>query len=336
MVMQKRARLIYNPTAGREQIRQYLPEILSVYEEAGYETSTFKTKPTPLSALHEASRAADAGFDLIIAAGGDGTVSEVISGVAEKKHRPLIAVIPAGTANDLATALHIPTDSMIAAARVIEKNHTVPMDIGKLKNNDQTKFFMNVAAMGSLTEVTYEVSQQMKTVLGYLAYVLKGAQMLPNIASTPVKIRYEGGEYEGPASFVFIALTSTIGGFEGVVPGKVIGDGKFTLIIIKPSNLIELLDLLRLIYRDKSKINHESIVYQKTSWVEVENLAQKPMRINLDGEYGGDAPAYFENIQQHIRFVADAKNVDTMSNGYSAFEQEMIEELVNQDQENAD
>lgn len=329
----KRARVIYNPSAGREQIAQYLPEILDIYERAGYETSAFKTTSEPLSALNEASRVADDGFDLIVAAGGDGTVSEVINGIAGKDHRPMVAVIPAGTANDLATALHIPGDSLVDAARVIEKNHTVSMDIGKVNNQSQTQYFMNVAATGSLTEVSYEVSQQMKTVFGYLAYVIKGAQMLPNLVSEPVRVRYEDGEYEGDASFVFITLTSTIGGFEGVVPGKVMGDGKFTLIILKPSNLLELLELLRLIYRDKSRINHRSLVYKKTSWVEIESLSDKTLMINLDGEYGGDAPAHFENIQQHIRFVADPENLKTANNMYSEFEQEVIEEIVNREKE---
>lgn len=329
----KKARLIYNPTAGREQMTQHLPEILEVYEKAGYETSAYRTTAKPLSAYQEASRATKAGFDLIIAAGGDGTVSEVINGIAEKSYRPVVAVIPAGTANDLATSLGIPTDSLVEAARVIEKKHTVPMDIGKIKNQGKIKYFMNVAATGSLTEITYEVSQQMKTVFGYLAYVIKGAQMLPHLVSDPVHVQYEGGEYIGNASFVFIALTSTIAGFEGVVPGKIIGDGKFTLVIIKPSNLLELLELLRLIYRDRSKINHDSLIYKKTSWVKIDSLSDKVMRINLDGEYGGDAPAHFENIQQHIQIVADSKNLVAEPNLYADYEQEIIEELINREKQ---
>lgn len=76
-----RARIIYNPTSGRELLKKNLVDILSVYESAGYETSTFATTPEPFSARNEAERAARAGFDLIVAAGGDGTINEVVNGL---------------------------------------------------------------------------------------------------------------------------------------------------------------------------------------------------------------------------------------------------------------
>ena len=92
----KRARIIYNPTSGREAIRRDLVDILNVYEQAGYETSAFATTPEPNSALNEARRAAEDGFDLLIAAGGDGTINEVVNGIAPLDKRPMLAIIPAG------------------------------------------------------------------------------------------------------------------------------------------------------------------------------------------------------------------------------------------------
>ena len=88
--MRKRARIIYNPTSGREALRSDLVDILAVYEQAGYETSAFATTPEPDSAKNEATRAAKEGFDLIVAAGGDGTLNEVINGIAGLKHRPTL------------------------------------------------------------------------------------------------------------------------------------------------------------------------------------------------------------------------------------------------------
>ena len=78
----KRARLIYNPTSGQEIIKKNIAEVLDVLEDVGYETSAYQTTPAPLSAQNEAERAAKAGFDLIVAAGGDGTINEVVNGVA--------------------------------------------------------------------------------------------------------------------------------------------------------------------------------------------------------------------------------------------------------------
>ena len=84
----KRARLIYNPTSGQEIIKKNIAEVLDVLEDVGYETSAYQTTPAPLSAQKEAERAAKAGFDLIIAAGGDGTINEVVNGVANLDERP--------------------------------------------------------------------------------------------------------------------------------------------------------------------------------------------------------------------------------------------------------
>ena len=143
--MAKRARVIYNPTSGREALRNDLVDILDVYEQAGYETSAFATTPEPDSAKNEAARAAKEGFDLIVAAGGDGTLSEVVNGLAGLKKRPLLAIIPAGTTNDYARALRVPRDNPVAAAKLIlDPANRFKIDIGQAGD----KYFMNIAAGG--------------------------------------------------------------------------------------------------------------------------------------------------------------------------------------------
>ena len=120
-----RARIIYNPTSGRELVKKNLVAILQIYEKAGYETSAFETTPEKYSALHEANRVGKAGFDLIIAAGGDGTINEVVNGIAELEIRPKIAIIPGGTTNDYARALHIPRNNLIDAAKMVQKKEII-------------------------------------------------------------------------------------------------------------------------------------------------------------------------------------------------------------------
>lgn len=80
--MTRKARLIYNPVSGHEQMLQNVADILNVLEQAGFEASAFRTTPEPLSAQNEAKRCALAGFDLLVGAGGDGTINEVVNGVA--------------------------------------------------------------------------------------------------------------------------------------------------------------------------------------------------------------------------------------------------------------
>jgi len=100
----RKARVIYNPTSGKELVKKNLADILSILEECGYEASAFATTPDNDSAKNEAFRVAQLGFDLVVAAGGDGTINEVVNGIAPLDNRPKMAIIPAGTTNDYARA----------------------------------------------------------------------------------------------------------------------------------------------------------------------------------------------------------------------------------------
>ena len=234
--MRKRARIIYNPTSGREALKSDLVSILDIIENAGYETSAYATTAKKHSARDEATRAAQLGFDLVIAAGGDGTINEVANGIAGLKHRPKLGVIPAGTTNDYARALKIPRDDPVAAAKVIAKGNTVKMDVGQAGE----KYFINIAGGGLLTELTYDVPSQFKSLFGYLAYLAKGAEMLPRMKPIEMNLEYDGGSFKGKASMFLLALTNSVGGFEQIVPDASLDDGKFTLLVVKASNIAEM------------------------------------------------------------------------------------------------
>lgn len=302
--MQKRCRIIYNPTSGREAMKNNLVDILNILERAGYETSAYATTPEPNSAKNEAERAAKAGFNLIVAAGGDGTINEVVNGIAPLKHRPKLGIIPAGTTNDYARALKIPREDPIGAAKVIAKGQTIKMDIGEAGKN----WFVNIAAGGLLTELTYGVPSQVKSLFGYLAYLVKGAELLPQIKPIKMHLEYDGGTYDGKASMFFLALTNSIGGFEQIVPDASLDDGKFTLIVVKTSNLIEILQLITMVLNGGKHVNDPRILYVKTSKLIAKPVDEK-MMINVDGEYGGDAPMTFKNHRQHLEIFANTDEI---------------------------
>lgn len=300
----KKARVIYNPTSGKELVKKNLADILAVLEESGYEASAFATTPEKHSAAKEARRVAELEFDLIVAAGGDGTINEVVNGIAPLKKRPKMAIIPAGTTNDYARALKIPRDNILKAAEVIRKNQTVKMDIGKAGTN----YFINIAAGGHLTELTYEVPSELKSIFGYLAYLAKGAEMLPRVKPIKMRMTYDDGGYEGNASMFFLGLTNSVGGFEQIVPDAKLDDGKFSLIIVKTANVFEIVHLVALMLNGGKHIEDPRVIYTKTSYLYAETLDNENdrMMINLDGEYGGDAPMEFTNYHQHIEMFANA------------------------------
>ena len=301
----KRARIIYNPTSGREAIRRDLVDILNVYEKPGYETSAFATTAEPNSALNEARRAAEAGFELLIAAGGDGTINEVVNGIAPLEKRPMLAIIPAGTTTDYARALRIPREDPLEAAKVMLKGKAAQMDVGQANDT----YFINIAAGGSLSELTYSVPSKLKSMYGYLAYVVKGAEMLTRVAPMNLRVEYDNGVFEGRSSMFFLALTNSVGGFEQIVPDAQLDDGKFTLLVVKTTKFAEILQLISEVLTGKH-VDNPNLLYVKSENVTIKPLDENAkVMINLDGEYGGDAPVVFKDHKAHIAMVA---NVDEM------------------------
>lgn len=291
----KKARIIYNPTSGREAFKKYLPEVLEKFEQAGYETSCHATTCEG-DATKAAKVAAERGFDLVVAAGGDGTLNEVVNGIAELEVRPKIAVIPVGTTNDFARAVGIPLNDVLSAADTILEGSSKAIDIGLV--NDQ--YFVNIAGGGRLTELTYEVPSKLKTILGQLAYYLKGIEMLPSIRPTEVEIEYDGKLFQGEIMLFLVSLTNSVGGFEKLAPDSKLNDGLFDLLILKKANLAEFIRVASLALRGEH-INDEHIIYTKANRIKI--LPKDKMQLNLDGEYGGLLPAEFQNLYQHIEFV---------------------------------
>ena len=287
----KRARIIYNPTSGREAIKKNLPDVLEILENAGYETSAHATTGEG-DAIEAAKLAVERRYDLVVAAGGDGTINEVVNGMAEQEYRPKLGIIPVGTTNDFARALQIPRD-IVAAAEIIAKGDRIPIDIGRMNE----KYFINIGGGGSLTELTYDVPSKLKTVLGQLAYYLRGIEMLPSLKATNMSIEYDGKLFEGEAMLFLVGLTNSIGGFEKLSPSSSINDGMFTLLILKKTNLADFIRIASLALRGEH-INDPKVIYTKANRIKVHS--DEKVLLNLDGEFGGVLPAEFVNLYRHF------------------------------------
>ncbi len=287
----KRARIIYNPTSGREIFKRHLAEVLQKLEEAGYEASCHATTGEG-DAIKAARTAVERRYDLVIAAGGDGTINEVVNGLAEQEYRPRLGIIPTGTTNDFARALHIPRD-VEAATDIIVKGDTIPVDIGRINE----KYFINIAGGGRLTELTYEVPSKLKTMIGQLAYYLKGIEMLPSIRSTEVSIEFDGKLFEGEVMLFLVGLTNSVGGFERLAPDSSINDGMFSLLILKKTNLADFIRIATLAVRGEH-IKDPNVIYTQANRIKVHS--KEKVQLNLDGEFGGLLPAEFVNLYRHL------------------------------------
>ncbi|WP_053217280.1 diacylglycerol kinase [Virgibacillus senegalensis] len=297
----KRARIIYNPTSGREAFKKELPGVLQSLEQAGYETSAHATTCAG-DATKAAQTAVDRKFDIVVAAGGDGTINEVINGIAGNEYRPKLGIIPVGTTNDLARALHIPRN-IAKAVDVILEDRVKALDIGQV--NDQ--YFMNIAGGGKLTELSYEVPSKLKTVLGQLAYYLKGVEMLPSLRPTKVTIEYDGKVFTDEIMLFLVANTNSVGGFEKLAPGATMDDGLFDLLILKKANIAEFIRIATLALRG-AHLDDPLLFHTRANRIKVHT--EEKMQLNVDGEYGGDLPGEFVNLYRHIEYFVPESFVE--------------------------
>lgn len=294
----KKARIIYNPKAGRETFKRDLSMVLEKLEIAGYEASAHATTCEG-DAIEAALQAVERRFDLIVAVGGDGTINEVINGIAEQSYRPQVGIIPAGTTNDFARALDIPRD-VKAAVQIIIDAHSMNIDIGRVDE----QYFINIAGGGELTELTYEVPSGLKTVLGRLAYFVKGIEMIPFLKPTRTKIEYDGTVIDEDIMIFLLANTNSVGGFEKLAPEARLDDGYFDLFIIRKINLAELIHIATLALRG-AHLENKNVIYAQAKHVIV--TPDDKMQLNIDGEYGGMLPGEFMNLKQHIEFIVPEK-----------------------------
>ena len=170
--MKKKMLFIYNPRAGKSQIRSNLLDMIDIFVKAGYEVTAYPTQAQG-DGIRAVTERQIGYYDMIACSGGDGTLDEVVTGMMRCEKRLPIGYVPAGTTNDFAGSLGIPR-SMEKAARVIVDGRSFRCDVGGFNEN----IFVYIAAFGLFTDVSYETRQDMKNVLGHMAYVLEGMRKI--------------------------------------------------------------------------------------------------------------------------------------------------------------
>ncbi|OFW78260.1 MAG: lipid kinase [Alicyclobacillus sp. RIFOXYA1_FULL_53_8] len=300
--MAKRARLIYNPSSGREEMKRRLPEILQSLERGGLETSTHATIGEG-DATVAARDAVERGFDLIIAAGGDGTIYEIVNGMAEQENRPPLGILPLGTTNDFARSLGIPRNWEYAVDLIIQQ-HTRKIDVGKANH----RYFINIAGGGSLTELTYEVPSRLKTMIGQLAYYMKGLEKLPRLRPIRLSLQAQEMSLEEEVMLFLICNSNSVGGFEKLAPSASIDDGLFDVLVLKKSNLADFIRIVSLATRGEH-IHDSNLIYFQTKHLTV--VSPDYVQINLDGEFGGTLPCEFTALPEHLEIYTDEQGLAT-------------------------
>jgi len=275
--MQKSMMLVINPHSGRGLSRTALGTIVSKLGDADYVVSIyFAHEKTPEELAYEYAGM----FDLAVCVGGDGTLSQLISGLLRSGVKIPVGYIPAGTANDVATTLTLSRNPYAAAKTIIEGSPR-PLDIGQI--ND--RYFTYIAAFGVFTGVSYLTPRSAKQSLGHFAYVLGGLADMTAIKAQRTIVEYDGKRIEGDFIFGGVTNSTSVAGLVKIDPERVdLADGLFEIILVKqpivPADFLDILSSLAVQSYDGDNV-------QMLHASNVKFTFEEEVAWTVDGESGG-------------------------------------------------
>lgn len=291
----KKMLFVMNPYSGTRRANRYLADILSIFNKAGYTVITHMTAGIGDGAAAVERMAPH--VDTVVCCGGDGTFNETINGVLRSGADVNIGYIPAGSTNDFASSLRLPTN-LLQAAQAIVEGEPHRYDVGLFGD----RYFSYVASFGTFTRSSYATPQNIKNALGHTAYVLEGIQELSQIRKTHVRMELDDEVVEDDFIFGAVSNSLSIGGILSLDPKQVdMSDGKFELLLVRaPRDLTEISECIRAL--QSQKYNCGMITFRSTTHVRV--LDGADMIWTLDGERQDGADVVeIQNLHHAIRLL---------------------------------
>lgn len=289
--------VIYNPSSGREAAaNKAFNSLKYVMEKTDAEVTFFATKKKN-DALEAATKACNEGYDLIIACGGDGTVHEVVNGIMMSENKTKFAILPAGTSNDFAEQLCIPSSSEEFANLLLNPKFE-PIDVGFLGNT----YFINVVCGGAFTNIPHSVNIDAKTIFGKYAYYFQAALEIPGQIEKSYYTNYiiDNMEYNIDTVLFLISNTSGAGGFKYLSPNAKYNDGYLDIMIIEKSSAADLFQIFTGVFNG-SHVNHPKVHYYQAKNIKIE--CDQELTLDIDGELGGETPITISSIHRPLEIL---------------------------------
>lgn len=292
----KKLLFIFNPTAGRGKIKAKLFDIVDAFVKYDYKVLIYPTqqKGDAIDMLMNDKEQ----YDLVLCAGGDGTLNEVISGQMYAGKMIPIGYIPAGSMNDVGHSFNI-NRNIMSAIKTILTGKPYALDVGRFNS----KYFIYVAAFGAFTDIAYTTSQKKKNLIGNLSYYLEGIKKISELKARHAKVQYGNTVIEDYFIVGLITNSLYIGGFKNVYAEKTrLNDGLFEVLLIKmPKNLHELQAIINALLN--YKVNSNYMYYFQTSGL---SISSENLEWTLDGEYGGSySRVEIENCNKAVNIMCN-------------------------------
>lgn len=324
--MKKRLLFIINPKAGKTVVKNELFEIIMIFSNAGYEVVMHPT--TGPDDAEKTVIAEGGNYDLIVCAGGDGTIDNTVSGYMKMEKKTPIGYIPVGTTNDFARSLQISRKPAEAARQIVEGTSTL-MDVGTL--NDRN--FIYIAAFGVFTDISYNTKQSLKKVMGHSAYILEAIRNLGKVKSYELEADLDGVSISGKYIYGMVTNSNSVAGFKLRGAKHVaLDDGKFDCLFVKaPKNISEIQQILSAVLSNEMDGN-EMFFRCKASKIQVKSATEIPWTV--DGEFGGShTEVVVENHKQAVEmYIANSYGIEgiTESDAFASYLTEPFDQ-VNED-----
>ena len=288
----KKAMVIINPTSGGEQALNYKEKIENKAKEY-FEVVETRITEKALDATHFAEEAAKEKYEAVIVFGGDGTVNEVISGIAEKEYIPKLGIIPGGTGNLITKLVQIDQD-IDKAIESLDFNLTNKIDIGKANDH----YFGYIFSVGSLPEAIHNVEIEDKTKFGMFAYAINTVKSVIRDEVFNIKVETENANYEGDASQVLVLLSNYFSDKKIFDENKV---GYANILILKDASIFSKLSLIPDLLKG-DVVENDSIEYIKANTIKISSDIE--IESDIDGDQSDDLPVEIKVLGNHIEIYS--------------------------------
>ena len=288
----KKAMVIINPTSGGEQALNYKEKIENKAKEY-FEVVETRITEKALDATHFAEEAAKEKYEAVIVFGGDGTVNEVVSGIAEKEYIPKLGIIPGGTGNLITKLVQIDQD-IDKAIEGLDFNLTNKIDIGKANDH----YFGYIFSVSSLPEAIHNVEIEDKTKFGMFAYAINTVKSVIRDEVFNIKVETENGNYEGDASQVLVLLSNYFSDKKIFDENKV---GYANILILKDASIFSKLSLIPDLLKG-DLVENDSIEYIKAKSIKISSDIE--IESDIDGDQSDDLPVEIKVLGNHIEIYS--------------------------------
>jgi len=286
--------VILNPNAGTaDEVASFEATVQSLGDVA------VSTTAQAGDAVRFAREGVAAGYGRIVAAGGDGTINEVVNGLASDFAAVQFGIIPLGTGNDFARSINMPTD-LDACLAVFASGQVRPIDVVRV-SSDKDRYFINVSAGGFSGLVDEKLTDELKQTWGPLAYIRAASAALPDLSSYHTWLTFDDEERHEVATYnIVLANARYVAGGIPIAPQAVLDDGLLDVVIVPVASMLQIATLAPLIMLG-THLDSDLVQVRRARKVKVDSTPG--MWFNVDGELVGNEPATFEVLPRALKVI---------------------------------